>query len=60
MLFGNKYINGYLGDGAFWITVFGYGFLFVDTSIRQLSVDELEGGVFIGRFFFREIGPEKR
>jgi hypothetical protein len=60
MPFGNNYINGYLGGGAFWITIFGYGFLFVDTAINQLSFKEYEGGMFIGRFFFREITPENR
>lgn len=61
MIFGNKYVYGYLGDGAFWIRFFGYGFLLKDTSINTLMFGERNGhnqGVFIGRFFFRTLRPD--
>lgn len=59
MVFGNKNINGYIGDGVFWLVAFGYGFLLVDTSINQLTINELgNGGTFIGRIFLRAIKPE--
>ncbi len=43
MIFGNKYVHGYLGDGAFWIRVFGHGFLLKDTSINPLMFSERNG-----------------
>ena len=61
MIFGNKYIHGYLGDVAFWVRCFGYGFLFKDTSINPLMFSERYGhkaGVFIGRFFLRPLVPD--
>lgn len=60
MPFGNKYIHGYLGDGAFWIRFFGHGFLLKDTAINPLMFSERNGyrtGIFIGRFFFRTLKP---
>ena len=60
MPFGNKIVHGYIGNGAFWIRVFGYGFLFKDTAINPLMFSERNGyrqGVFIGRFFLRSLQP---
>lgn len=49
-------IKGYIGNGAFWITCDGIGFLIKDTSINQLTIKELgSGGKFLGSLFFRVI-----
>lgn len=53
-------IKGYIGNGAFWITHNGSGFLVKDTSVNKLTIQEMGGGgKFLGSFFFRTINNEK-
>ncbi len=33
-------IKGFLGNGAFWLTVGGHGFIFRDVSVNKFTYDE--------------------
>lgn len=51
-------IQGFIGNGAFWVSCCGYGFFIKDTSINKLTLDEIgEGGTYIGSLFFRSLKP---